>query len=50
MGLALTTLYLIFEGATVGWVCICLEEGLALLVLATKIYLDVCAGSLKMPR
>ena len=49
MGLALTLLYLIQEGATVGWICICVEEGLALLVLATKIYLDVCAGSFKTP-
>ena len=44
VGLALTTLYLVEEGATVGWICICLEEGLAILVLVTKIYLDVYAA------
>ena len=40
IGLTLTGVYMIFEDALVGWICVMFEVGLVVLMLAGKIYLD----------
>lgn len=43
VGLSLTAVYLINEGAVVGWACILVEIAFSLLMLAAKIYLEHCS-------